>query len=179
MIEEEIDYLVIDNFIEVRMGILFFNNNIITNNDWHLPKTEFYNYINDKLILKIDEHPKEYFYIWTKYCDLFFKFLNLYCPNVKVILNKGRYVDKIQKSDKSTYINSNITSKASIVNPFLEKLDSYIINNFDVEVLEFDYENTYLDENHMWGFGPVHYNKNFHYSLIERIKNISYDTIDK
>ena len=27
----------------------------------------------------------------------------------------------------------------------------------------------------MWGFGPVHYHKNFHYSLIERIKNISYD----
>ena len=41
MIENKIDYLIIDNYFEVRMGILYINNNIITNNVWHLPKTNY------------------------------------------------------------------------------------------------------------------------------------------
>ena len=119
---------------------------------------------NDKLILKMTEYPDEYFCIWTKYCDLFFNFLKINCPDVKVILNKSRQVDKVQKANKTTYINHDFSFNASIINPLLDKLDSYIINNYDVHVLDFDYENTFVDENHLWGIGPVHYSKNHYYS---------------
>lgn len=175
LVENEINYLIMDNYLEIRMGILYFNDNIITNNDWDLPDTQFYKKINDKLILKMTEYPDEYFCIWTKYCDLFFNFLKINCPDVKVILNKSRQVDKVQKANKTTYINHDFSFNASIINPLLDKLDSYIINNYDVHVLDFDYENTFVDENHLWGIGPVHYSKNHYYSLIEDIKNIIHD----
>ena len=45
----------------------------------------------------------------VKYCDLFFEFLDLFCPYVKVILNKARKFDKVMKSDKTTYINPDYT----------------------------------------------------------------------
>lgn len=174
LLEKDVDYLVIDNFFEIHMGILYFNGFIITHNDWDLPHTEFYKKINKKLILTISKYPEEYFCIWSKYCDLFFEFLDLYCPNVKLILNKCRLVDEIKKSDETTYINQNFTQMRNRLNPFLDKLDSYIINNFDVYVFDFNYENVYADENHMWGIGPVHYTKNYYYSLIEYINNISH-----
>lgn len=174
LVENEINYLIMDNYLEIRMGILYFNDTIITNNDWDLPDTQFYKKINDKLILKMTEYPDEYFCIWTKYCDLFFNFLKIYCPNVKVILNKSRQVYKVQKANKTTYINHDFYLNASIINPLLDKLDSYIINNYDVYVLDFDYENTFLDENHLWGIGPVHYSKDHYYSFIDDIKNIIY-----
>ncbi len=174
LIEKDIDYLIMDNFLEVRMGILYFNDHIITNNTWHLPSTKFYETINDELVFNIYKFPEEYFCIWSRYCDLFFKFLKIYCPNVKVILNKGRYVDKVLKSDKTTYVHPIYTSQSNIINPIIEKLDSYISDNFDVYTIEFDYENIYLDEEHMWGFAPVHYHTNYHYSLIEKLKNFAY-----
>ena len=71
LLEKDVDYLVIDNFFEIHMGILYFNGFIITHNDWYLPHTEFYKKINKKLILTISKYPEEYFCIWSKYCDLF------------------------------------------------------------------------------------------------------------
>ena len=165
LIDKDIDYLIMDNYLEIRMGILYFNNYIITNNDWDLPATQFYKKINDKLILKMTEYPDEYFCIWIKFCDLFFNFLKIHCPDVKVILNKSRQVDKVKKTDGTIYTNSDFTLSANIVNPFLDKLDSYIIDNFDVDVLDFDYENTFADENHLWKIGPVHYSKNYYSSF--------------
>lgn len=170
--EKDIDYLIIDNYLEIRMGILYFNNNIITNNDWDLPNTQFYKNLDNKFVFSIIDYPEEYFNIWTKYCDLFFEFLNTYCPNVKVILNKGRVIDKVMREDGSVYINDEFKKRAEIINPILDKLDRYIYTNFDVEVINFDFENIFLDENHKWGIGPVHYSMNYYPSLLNNINSI-------
>lgn len=172
LVEKKIDYLIIDNYFEVVFGILYFNEQIITNNTWDLPKTKFYKEIVDKHVFNIKKYPDEYFCIWSKYCDLFFKFLKIYCPNVKIILNKARPTDKVLKSDNTTYIYSDYTQYKKIFNALLDKLDDYIVENFDVITIEFDHEHTYLDENHIWGFAPVHYHNSFYYSLIEKLKNI-------
>lgn len=169
---DDIDYLIIDNYFEFLFGILYFDDTIITNNFWDLPETQFYKNISNKLCLNIHDYFDEYFCIWSKYCDLFFKFLTLYCPNIKVILNQARETDKVMKSDGTSYINSDFTKTMNIANPLLEKLDSYIMNNFNVNVLKFDYDNTFCDENHIWGFAPMHYNKNYHSSIFNKIRNI-------
>ena len=173
MIEKNIDILVIDNLLEVVLGILYFDDHIITNNRWHFPLTKFNDTITDEFILNITEFPEEYFCIWSKYCDLFFKFLEIYCPNVKVVLVQGRLVDKILKPDNTIKVDTVFTTKANVINPLLDKLDSYIIDNFDVEVIEFDFEKTFLDENHIWGYSPVHYHKDYHYNLIEEVRTIA------
>lgn len=169
--EKEIDFLVIDTFIDVTMGILFFNNQIISK-AWDFEKTNFFNNIPDKLIFNIFKYPQEYFCIWSKYCDLFFKYLEIYHPNIKVVLNKARLVDKILKSDETINVNPEFTKRAELINPYLDKLDNYIEKNFDVFVIKFDYENTYLNENHIWGLQPVHYQDSFYYSFIEELKKI-------
>lgn len=169
--EKEIDFLVIDNYIDVTMGILFFNKQIISN-AWDFSKTNFFKNIPDKFIFDILKYPQEYFCIWSKYCNLFFKYLEIYHPNIKVVLNKARVIDRILKSDKTTYVNSNYTKRAEIINPYLDKLDKYIEKNFDVSVIKFDYENTYLNENHIWGLRPIHYHDSFYYSFIENLKKI-------
>lgn len=169
---DEINYLIMDNYFEFLFGILYFDNNIITNNFWDLPETEFYKNISNKLSLNISKNFEEYYCIWTKYCNLFFKFLTLYCPNVKVILNQARETDKVMKSDGTSYINSDFTKTKNVANPLLEKLDSYIMNNFNVKVLKFDYENTFSEEDHIWGFAPMHYNNNYHKSLFYKLRNI-------
>lgn len=173
LVEKDIDYLIIDNYFEFLMGILYFDNNtIITNNVWDLPETEFYKNMSDKVNLRIYENFEEYFCIWSKYCDLFFKFLTLYCPDIKVILIEARENNQVMKSDGTSYINPNFTKTMNVANPLLEKLDGYIINNFNVDVLKFDYGNTYCDENNVWGFAPMHFTKNFHNYLFNKLINI-------
>lgn len=176
LLQKNIDYLVFDTLIEVPMGILYFNNQIMTHNVWDLPKTKFYNNMGDKFILNIYDYPEEFFCIWTRYCDLFFKFLKIYCPNVQVFLNKGRLIDKFIKSDKTTFINPEFSKKANLINPYLDKLDNYIEKNFDVHVIEFDYEHTFLKEDHLWGPAPQHYQYSFYYNLIDELKNFSHET---
>ena len=172
LIEKDIDYLIIDNYFEFLFGILYFDNNIITNNFWDLPKTQFYKIMPDKFSLKIYENFEEYFCIWSRYCDLFFQFLTLYCPDISVILIQARENNQVMKSDGTSYIYSDFTKTMSKANPLLEKLDSYIINNFNVSVLKFDYDNTYCDENHIWGFAPMHFCKNYHNYLFNKLRNI-------
>ena len=121
----------------------------------------------NKFSLKIYENFEEYFCIWSRYCDLFFQFLTLYCPDISVILIQARENNQVMKSDGTSYIYSDFTKTMSKANLLLEKLDSYIINNFNVSVLKFDYDNTYCDENHIWGFAPMHFCKNYHDSFVQ------------
>lgn len=171
LIEKEIDYLVIDNYFEVTMGVMYFQDDIITHNG-DLSKTKFYQKISDKFIFSIEKYPNEYFQIWVKYCHLFFNFLEIYCPNVRVILNKARVIDNIVKDDGTIKLISEYTENANIINPFLDKLDSYIEQNFDVDVINHDFKNISLDENHLWGIAQVHYSMNYYYSLFKNILKI-------
>ena len=172
LMQKNIDCLIIDNFLEVRMGILYLENDIITNNYWDLPLTEFYKKSEIKFKFNINDYPSDYFQIWTKYCDLFFNFLNEKCPNVKIILNKARAMDKVINNDGSIYINPEFTKMAKTTNFYLDKFDSYIQQNYDVEVIDFDFENTFLDENHLWGIGQVHYFKDYYTASINKIKKL-------
>ena len=89
-----------------------------------------------------------------------------------MILIQARENNQVMKSDGTSYIYSDFTKTMSKANPLLEKLDSYIINNFNVSVLKFDYDNTYCDENHIWGFAPMHFCKNYHNYLFNKLRNI-------
>ena len=169
LMENDVDYLIIDNYFEAIFGILYVNNEIITNNFWDLPETEFYKNMPSKLTLKITENFDEFFCIWSKYCDLFFKFLDIYCPDIEVILNQARQTNQVMKSDGTCYIDDNFTRTKNEINPFLEKLDSYIIDNFNIKVIDFDYDNIYCDENHIWGLAAMHFTKNFHETIFEKL----------
>lgn len=173
LIEKDIDYLIIDNYLEVLFGIICFNKGIISYNP-DLELTEYYKKLGEFTHLRISDNPNQYFEMWSKNCDLFFNFLKNKCPNLKIILNNAKPFDKFLNEDGSVFIDANYTKHCDEIIPHLNKLNNYIKENYNVKSI--NYENSYyLDENHMWGKGPVHYNKNFYQDFLDKIKKIIID----
>ena len=132
------DYIIMDVIYELIFGILILDDgNIITNNYWDLPKTKFYETIKDKsTALTIIEDSKTYFKLYEESIDLFFNFLKNNCQSSKIILNSARYATKILKKDK-TIVDESGNSYLLNVNSYIEDLELYIENNYDVEIMYF------------------------------------------
>lgn len=156
------DYIIMDVIYELIFGILILDDgNIITNNYWDLPKTKFYETIKEKsTALTIIEDSKTYFKLYEESIDLFFNFLKNNCQSSKIILNSARYATKILKKDK-TIVDESGNSYLLNVNSYIEDLELYIENNYDVEIMYFGRD--YLaDESHIWGSGRTHYEKSYY-----------------
>lgn len=171
IIENEIDYLVMDVFFEVDKGILYYNNGKIMTNAKGFEDTEYYNMIDNIKILTPVDNFEEYFNIWTEYCNLFFDFLDSYCPNIKIVLSEIRLKDIVLRENGTYYIEKRFTDNASIYNPILIKLENYIKENFNISVVSFD-DNTLCIENHVWGKHFVHYSDEYYSNFLKKFKNI-------
>lgn len=174
------DYIIMDVIYELIFGILILDDgNIITNNYWDLPKTKFYETIKDKsTALTIIEDSKTYFKLYEESIDLFFNFLKNNCQSSKIILNSARYATKILKKDK-TIVDESGNSYLLNVNSYIEDLELYIENNYDVEIMYFGRD--YLaDESHIWGSGRTHYKKSYYSDKFNQLKHIvEFDNISK
>lgn len=171
LIEKDLDYLIIDTYLEVFFGVLCWDDKIISYNSY-MTKTEFYKNLKNFTHFKMEDNPKKYFEQWKKGCDLFFKFLNKHCPDLKIILHKARPIDRVLRDDGSIYVDEGYTKHKETIAPFMNQLDDYISDNFDVTIIDFDEENALLDENHHWGKGPVHYTSDFYYDFADNLKKI-------
>lgn len=169
-LSEDIDILIFDNYFESRFGVLQIGNNYITNNDWDLPDTKFYNDITNKKSINMNNNEKLYFALWKIYCDIFFDYLRENFPNLIVILNSTRLCYSYKK-DGSILQNNQFKPIALTSNFHLKLFDDYIKNKKNVFVLNFD-KNTLLDENHIWGPGPVHFYKKFYEDRLNQIIQI-------
>lgn len=161
MSDNDIDYLIIDEYFEVLFGLIQIEDTFITNNTWDLPHTEFYKKLDDKKIITLENNFEEYIDLWKSSCDKFFKYMGQNFPNVKIILNKIKIVDKYMKTDGSIYIDEQGKNKAEIFNPLIKILEDYIEHNFDLFVIDCT-DGVVGDENHIWGKGEVHYNKEYY-----------------
>lgn len=174
------DYIIMDVIYELIFGILILDDgNIITNNYWDLPKTKFYETIKDKsTALTIIEDSKTYFKLYEESIDLFFNFLKNNCQSSKIILNSARYATKILKKDK-TIVDESGNSYLLNVNSYIEDLELYIENNYNVEIMYFGRD--YLaDESHIWGSGRTHYEKSYYSDKFNQLKHIvEFDNISK
>lgn len=171
LLNEDIEYLLIDTYHDVNQGVVDLGDGrYITNND-KLCETNFFKNLNNKFILNIQNNTEEYFTIWKKSCDKFFKFLKENCPNIKVILNPVRDVCKVLKEDGTIYVSSDFKENCKR-NVYRNLLDDYIKSNYDVHVLNFDEENTFADENHKWGFYSFHYNNSYHENITSQLNQI-------
>lgn len=171
IIGNNIDYLIIDEFFEVYFGIIKFDSSYITNNFWDYPATKFYDKVNTKNKLTLEENFNEYFALWKNNVDNFFHYLNFNFPNVKVILNKVRLVSKVLKEDGTYYSDKEFQKKVEKYNPLLNILEDYLETFHDVIVIDCT-ENLVADENHIWGKGIVHYNNEFYINSFKKILEI-------
>lgn len=179
MLNNEIEYLVLDVNFEVYKGIISFNETKFLTNITGFEETKFFSKLNNVEYINIIDSPNEYFEIWKEYCDKFFNFLKTNCPNTKIILAEVRALDVVQRDDLSTYVEPNFTKIAKLSNIYFKKLEDYIKKNFDVYVIKFD-KDTVLKENHNWGKFFVHYDDDYYSNFLKKVDRIvEYEELKK
>ena len=164
----DIEYLLIDNGLEVKWGLVEFDDHIFFNYPRY-DKTEFFKNIPEKRFITIQENTNEFMKLFKESYTKFFDKISDEYPDITVILNPVREAWRVQNSDGS--ITENLEFKNRTDNNYLPLLDSYIAKKFDVEILEYD-RDVLLDENHQWGLGPKHYVKEYYEDYTRQICQI-------
>ena len=165
----KIDYLIIDTYFDVLADVIIFGKNQFITNSHHLESTDFNNLVVDKPKFSLRSDYERYFELWKEACDKFFKFMKDNCNNIKIILNCNRSVSKYYDGDKLVE-SDNLKSYLSL-NKYRDILDSYILENYDVEVLEFD-DNTLAFKNHIFGLGSTHYESKYYTDKTNQLNEI-------
>ena len=159
--ENDFEYLLLDTYADVTWGLIDIGEgNYITKNQ-QIEKTEFFKNLKTKRYVTIQRDMEEFLPLWKKSCDLLFEFLSENCPNTRVILNPNRHVYNYVDCDNNLKKSEKLQVQCKYNNRYRDILDKYIIENFDVDVLEFDIEKNFADENHFWSFYSVHYTKDY------------------
>lgn len=179
MLNNEIDYLIIDINFEILHGVMYYGDGKLLTKITGIEKTKFYSKQKNIKNINIFDNPNQYFELWKKYCNKFFKFLNENCPNTKIILSEVRGLYTVQRQDLSTYIEPDFIRRSKINNFYYKKLEKYILDNFNVYVIKFD-KDTLLKENHRWGKWYVHYDDEYYTNFLKKVdKIIEYDELKK
>lgn len=172
LIDLDYDYLIIDNYFEMKFGVCMTQDKIITNNYWNLPNTPLFESLENKKFLTVQSNPVEYYKLWCENCDLFFKFLNEFKPDVKVILNPVRNSTSFIDLDGSVVnVKGGLYKRLILENIYIQMFDEYILNNFDVDVLIFDKVHK-ADKNHPWNFNYVHYESSYYQEFNKKLNLI-------
>lgn len=170
--KEQPEYLIFDLDPDVKFGLLKVDENkYITDNTnfKNIPELEHAKKLN---MLKNYE---EYIEVWEKYITLFFDFIKKELPNCEVILVKARFTDKFADGTTLTQLRNEKgipTQEFEKMNVFWNDLDNYIINNFNVTVLDMSDENLYLDKDHLWGPYYLHYESKFYNRFLNKLVKI-------
>ena len=168
----KIDYLVFDVYYDVLCGIMQYDENKIISSMSLLDKTPLFKKFKNVKFLNMFIDPTVYFDLWKKYCDKFFKFMKDESPNTVLVLAEVRALDKFQKEDLTTYIESEYTKDINKLNIYLKKFEEYIKNTQDVHVIKFK-ENTLLNEYHEAGKLNVHYSDEYYTNFMNEFDKIN------
>lgn len=171
LLDNPIDYLVMDVFFEVDIGVLCYDDNKIITNAKGIEHTDFYKLAKNKESLSMLRDPEEFYNMWVKYCDMFFDFLKSNCPNVRVVLAEIRLIDTIIKDDGSTYVDESFKELKGVYNPLIIKLENYIKEHYDVLVIPFD-ESLMGLENHVWGKHYIHYENRYYTNFLDDFSKV-------
>ena len=167
---EDIEYLLVDLYFDVIFGILITDKGIITNNYWHLPYTNFYKNLKKKEVKTIYDNPNEFMEYFKLCSDKFFNFMKSNYPNTKIIINCLRIIDKKLDENGKVIEDYSHVHEINKYNPGFEMLEKYLEENYDVFLIRF--EETALDDNHIWGPGIVHYDKKYYQYVYRKLLSI-------
>ena len=169
--QKEIEYLMMDTYYDVNFGVMDLGDGKFITNNLKLDQTDFFKNLDNYELITITTNFEKYYKLWIKSCDLFFDFLKMHCPSIKVILNTNRHVSKVLKSDGSVFESNNFKEHCTKFNRYREILDEYILKHYDVDVLIFD-ENISTDENHLRGQYSLHYEPFYYNDMTNQLNEI-------
>ncbi|MFV0557223.1 MAG: accessory Sec system protein Asp2 [Enterococcus sp.] len=162
-------YLVMDLSSEIMLGLVKISEgNYVSNNPVFLEPE----YTNKLEFLDINEKFSEYFDLWKSAIIKFFAFLKQKAPTCKVVLLRTKFSDVF--TDGSTLkeykkINNEINYNVEELNQTWEKLDQYVITNFNVEVIDLTKEDYRLDQSHSAGIGYLNYERKFYNRILNEL----------
>jgi hypothetical protein len=168
------DYLILDFYADVLMGIRKIGDSYITNKRWKFSQTTLYSELHEGNEITINKNPENYLRLWKESVDSFFEFANTYLPKCKVIVHKARFTDEYldESSGEVKKLNDKITSiDTKTCNKWWDIFDNYIIENYNVRKI--DYKNNYLaSESHPWGLFQLHFEDAFYKDFTNQLLSI-------
>lgn len=150
----DVDYLIIDTYFDVFQPVYKYQDSFVSKSS-RIKKTDFNDLVKDCEYIDIFSNTEEYMELWRNAYEEFFKLIESCNNDMKVILNCSRSIYKYYKGNE-LIVNPNFRKKALKMNPFRDKLDKIIMENYDVEVMPFDMT-TLTDVNHIFNIHPTHY----------------------
>jgi hypothetical protein len=172
------DVILIDFFADVHFGVIKLSDGMfLTNNRWKIYKTTYYNEIKRYPVIQIDQNFDEFSLLWKKYVDKFFEFAASELPNVMVVLNHAKFIDKyvVKDSGNIELLSNSGKCKSIDVNAsnfYWELLSSYCINKYNVKHIDLTHNDYIAVEDHIWGPFYVHYCKDYYYDTMHELIKI-------
>lgn len=167
--ENNVDYLVMDTYFDATCPIIILDENKYISCSTCLEDTSYYNQVKQCKTINMKDNFDEYFSLYTKSCDKFFKFIETNCPDLKVIINCARSVYKFEY--EGDVLENSHFKNLSYLNEYRNKLEGYILENYDVDVLPFDSNTLYVEMEH-YGKHHTYYEPKYYEEKINQLKNI-------
>lgn len=153
------DVLLVDLRIDARFGVLQVGNSWITNNQWKIGQTDYYEQLNDNLRLSMFENKANFIKLFEKSVIKFRDFLSACIPECKIFLNSARGVNFYRNGLR------NIKLESSVIydhNKKWDELDAVFEKNIDCRRFAPEIRFVGSDINHPWGKGPIHYESSYY-----------------
>lgn len=156
------DIILVDFFTDSRFGVIGDGDSWITDNSWKLGKSEYYKELTEQTHISMWTNESEYTALFRRACELFRDLVAKHAPNAKIIVNQTRCVthhraNGITKAFSRKYVEQQ--------NLYWDKLEKIFISLVPCESISVDFSDITGDSNHIWGPGPVHYEKEYYDAL--------------
>ena len=168
--DEVIEYLIIDTFYDVEVSNLIASENSFITETARFKKTDFYDTVKDYDRISIQENFDEYFELCKMAYEDFFNFMKTNCPDIKIILNCSRSVYRMLNENNEIVENKKLKRK-SVDNRYRNIIDSYLLENYDIDVLPFD-DDILANPNHIFGIHQTHYETRYYEEKTEQLNEI-------
>ncbi|WP_121605299.1 DUF6270 domain-containing protein [Virgibacillus sp. Bac332] len=176
---EKPEYLLIDLYGDIYCGAIELGNgNYLTNNTM-FKGIPVYDESNGKIIRVTDG---EYFDIFKKKFNDFYKYVMSVTPKTKIVIVKNKFGDKLSSGHNLSKIrleNGIPIINVKKLNELWEKYNSFLINQYKFRFLDMTDNDYLLSDNHPWGKFYVHYTTNFYRDFFNKLQKIAVDDYSK
>ncbi|HEX9088260.1 MAG TPA: DUF6270 domain-containing protein [Arthrobacter sp.] len=164
------DYLVVDFWPDLIFGFARLGGGeYITNNAWSTVNTSFYKG-QETDVHRVNLRTDEFMTAWRNAVDRFMAYLQVACPQTRVIVHRSRNVATWLDASGATH---SFNDWALSMNRFWDTMDDHLSANYEVDCIDVMPEGLQSFEGHPWGKFPVHYTLDYHALFLARMAKIA------
>ena len=171
--EEQPEYLLLDLDADVNFGVIEIGDGQYFTNNPKFSNVSFLKKYNTRM--KMINNPDAYYNMWKPTVDKFFAFLEKEVPKCKILLVKTKFIDEFRDGKSLNEIRKSEKRRMFDVdglNALWDRLNNYIIDNFNVRVLDMTQKKYYLEFDHPWGAYYLHYEQDYYNDFINKLQQI-------